>query len=305
MSQQVDTAFVREFNSNLRLLLQQDQAKLRGLVSEVPMNSEMMSTDQVGVVSMVPRTTRHADTPLVDTPHARRWMALTDYENADLVDTFDKVRLKVDPSSKYMAAQVAAMNRTYDQTVIAALGASALTGKAGTTSTALPSTQIIQATGTDVANSGGSATNLIVAKIRRAAMLLDDANVPTENRVFIAGAKQKQHLLRSTKITSSDYAAVKALVDGQVNTFLGFRFVWFGNAIVEMLPIASNVRDCFAFHRDGVEVGMGQMFGRIDQRPDKSYSWQIYTALSIAATRLEEARVVKVQCDETDAANPE
>lgn len=305
MSQQIDTAFVKEFNSNLRMLLQQEPSQLRGLVSEVPMNSEMMSTDQVGVVSMVERTTRHADTPLVETPHARRWMAMADYENADLVDTFDKVRLKVDPSSKYMTAQVAAMNRKYDQVVIAALGASALTGKAGTTSTSLPATQIIQATGIDTANSGGSSTNLTTGKIRRAEMLLSDSHVPSTNRVFIAGAKQKQHLLRSTKATSADYNSIRALVNGEIDTWLGFKFVWFGNAITEMLPVAANIRDCYAFHRDGIEVGMGQMVGRIDQRADKSYSWQIYTALSMAATRLEEGRVVKVQCDETDTVAPE
>jgi hypothetical protein len=301
MSTEITTAFVRQYDSDVKMLVQQAASKLRGAVVESKIEGELKATEQVGVVEMVARTARHADTPLVQTPHRRRWMATEDYEIADLVDTFDQVRLKIDPKGPYMRAQQRAVGRKIDQVIIAALAAASITGKAGTATTALPATQIIQATATETANSsGGASQNLNLIKLRRAKFILDDSSVEDEDRYFIAGASQKQNLLKSTAVKSADYNAVRALVNGEVDTFLGFKFIWFGNAVTTMLPVASNIRDCFAFHRDGVEMGLGQLITDIGQRRDKSLSWQIYAALSMAATRLEEARVLKVQCDETD-----
>jgi hypothetical protein len=306
MSTEINTAFVRQYGNDMKMLLQQADSKLRGRFSEIQVEGEMVSTEQIGVVDMVARTTQHADTPLVTTPHRRRWMAVEDYEIADLVDTFDQVRLKVDPAGKYMQAQKSAMGRKIDQVLITAMAAASITGKAGTATTALPATSIIQTTGGDSANSGVvTASNLTLGKLRRAAFIMDDNSVPDSGRVFIGGASQKQNLLRSTKVNSSDYAQIKALVNGEVNSFLGFDFIWFGNAVTTMLPVASNIRDCFACHRDGMELGIGQIVTDIGQRRDKSMSWQVYAALTVGATRLEEARVIKVQCDETDTAVPE
>ncbi len=72
MSTQVTTAFVQQFSSNIALLAQQRGSILRGAVREESVTGEKAFFDQVGSVAAVKRTTRHGDTPLVETPHSRR-----------------------------------------------------------------------------------------------------------------------------------------------------------------------------------------------------------------------------------------
>ncbi len=59
--------------------------------------------DQIGSATAALRTSRHADTPQMDTPHDRRRLSLADYEYADLVDDQDKVRMLIDPTSSMHA----------------------------------------------------------------------------------------------------------------------------------------------------------------------------------------------------------
>ena len=100
--------------------------------------------DQVGVTAAQLRTSRHGDTPQIDTPHSRRRLSLSDYEWADLVDDTDKVKMLIDPTSSYAKAAAAAMNRSLDDVIIDALNASAQTGVSGATGVALPSTQKVR-----------------------------------------------------------------------------------------------------------------------------------------------------------------
>jgi hypothetical protein len=63
----------------------------------------------------------NSDTPLMDTPHTRRMVTMTDYEYADLIDSQDKIRMLADPTSTYARAAAAAMGRAMDDVIIAAM----------------------------------------------------------------------------------------------------------------------------------------------------------------------------------------
>lgn len=87
----------------------------------------------------------------------------------------------------------------------------------------------------------------------------------------------------------------KALVQGEVNTFLGFEFI-----VSTRLAVASNIRTCFAWADGGIKLAVGKdSTSRIDERSDKSYSTQVYYCAQFGATRMEEASVVSVLCDES------
>ena len=86
---------------------------LRNAVDSESVNGEKAFFDQVGAASAVLRTSRHADTPLVETPHSRRMVTMADYEYADLIDDQDKVRLLADPTSTYSQAAAAAMGEQW------------------------------------------------------------------------------------------------------------------------------------------------------------------------------------------------
>ena len=141
MSIQITTSFVEQYSSNVTMLSQQMGSKLRGSVDVETINGKNAFFDQVGVTAAQIRTSRHGDTPQIDTPHSRRRLSLADYEWADLVDDVDKVRMLVDPTSSYAKAAAAAMNRSIDDVIITSMNAAANTGVAGGTSTDLPSTQ--------------------------------------------------------------------------------------------------------------------------------------------------------------------
>ena len=86
MSTQITTAFVNQFSANVQMLSQQMGSLLRNAVDTESVNGEKAFFDQVGQAAAVLRTSRHADTPLVETPHTRRMVTMSDYEYADLID---------------------------------------------------------------------------------------------------------------------------------------------------------------------------------------------------------------------------
>jgi|TARA_R110000772_G_scaffold13071_1_gene39057 hypothetical protein len=84
MSTQITTAFSQQFSTNVQLLSQQMGSILRAAVSEESVTGEKAFFDNVGSSAAVKRTSRHQDTPLVETPHDRRMVTLETYEWADL-----------------------------------------------------------------------------------------------------------------------------------------------------------------------------------------------------------------------------
>ena len=84
------------------------------------------------------------------------------------------------------------------------------------------------------------------------------------------------NLLGTTQVTSSDFNSVKALVQGEVDTFLGFKFI-----TSNRLAKGGNDRTCIAFAQDGITLAVGKdVSARIDERADKSYACLLYTSPS-------------------------
>ena len=253
MSVQIDTAFSQQFSANVQLLSQQTGSILRGGVSEEAVTGEKAFFDQVGAAAAVKRTSRHQDTPMVETPHSRRMVTMDSYEWADLIDDADKVRMLIDPTSTYARAAAAAMGRAMDDAIIEAATGTAKTGKSGGTSTSMLAAH-------QIAN--GSA-DLTLAKLIEAKKTLDLASVdPSIPRHIAVGPDQIEALLNSTTVTSSDFNTIKALVQGEINTFLGFQF-----HVSTRLAKSGNIRTCFAWAEDGIRDcllsrGLGDVYKR-------------------------------------------
>ena len=290
MSIQITTSFVEQYSSNVTMLSQQMGSKLRGSVDVENINGKNAFFDQVGVTAAQIRTSRHGDTPQIDTPHSRRRLSLADYEWADLVDDVDKVRMLVDPTSSYAKAAAAAMNRSIDDVIITAMNASASTGVAGGTSTALPSTQ---KTATSDQSDG-----LTIAKLLSAKKIMDNNDVdPSLKRYIVCGPQQISDLLGTTSVTSADFNTVRALSTGEVNSFLGFEFIM----STRLNKDATNTTDrlVFAYTEDAIKLGIGKdIAAKISERADKSYSTQVYYCMSLGAVRMEEKKVVQIPCHE-------
>ena len=286
MSIQITTAFVQQYSANIQMLSQQMGSLLRDKVRVESVVGKNAFFDQVGSVTAVLKTSRHSDTPQIDTPHSRRRVSLADYEFADLIDQQDKVRLLIDPTSSYAQAAAMAMGRAMDDVIIAAATGTAYTGETGS------GTESAQ---TAIAASVGTGTGLNITKLRTAKELLDKADVdPSIPRHVVCGPEQITNLLGTTEVTSSDFNTIKALVHGEVDSFLGFKFT-----TSTRLAKSGNDRTVIAFAQDGITLGIGKdISARIDERADKSYATQVYYCQSIGSTRMEQAKVVPITCTE-------
>ena len=284
MSSQITTAFVEQYSANIQMLSQQMGSLLRDAVRNESVVGKDAYFDQIGKVTAILKTSRHSDTPQIDTPHSRRRVSLADYEFADLIDQQDKVRLLIDPTSSYAKAAAYAMGRAMDDVIIAAALGSANTGVSGGTAVALPAGNIV------AANTGGTGMN--IAKLAAAKQILDAGDVdPSIKRHIVVSPAEIADLLNNTTVTSSDFNTIKALVQGEIDSFMGFKF-HVSNRLVD--NGAANTQ-CIAFAEDGILLGIGKdVTARIDERSDKSYATQVYYCQTIGATRMEEAKVVSV-----------
>lgn len=311
MSVQITTSMVKQYSANVFHLVQQKGSRLLPFVRRESINSEESFYDRIGTATARKKTSRHSDIVYDDTPHSRRRVISEDYYYSDLVDKEDKLRIIINPESEYAIAARNALGRAIDDEIILQALGTAYTGKEGSSSQTLPNTQKLAA-------HDGSTTSGVGLNVRtlRAVKKKFNANeAGDEDLYFCLSAEQLDDLLGETEVTSSDYAAVKALVHGDVDTFMGFKFIRSERLNALAATIAYNVSDgsvgagtgtapvgarrCFAWQKMGILLATAkEVSARIDEIPRKHYAKQIYACMAIGGTRMEEERVVEVLCKE-------
>lgn len=295
MSTQITTAMISQYKANVGFALQQKGSRLRPCVRNEVQAAEYDFYDEIGSVDAAEVLTRHADTPLMNTPHTRRRVSLRDFDWADLVDKPDKVRTLIDPASPYAQAAVWAMGRKMDDIILEAAFGSAWTGKTGATEVPFPASQDIDL---NYVESGAPAdSGLTIAKLRKAKEMLDAAEVdPDEERFIAPTAKQVTDLLRTTEVTSSDYNTVKALVEGKIDTFMGFKFIRTQRVLTEATATHRRV-PCWV--KSGILLAVSYDINvDIGPRRDKRNSIQVYVCMGLGATRMTEEKIVEIKCHE-------
>jgi hypothetical protein len=277
MSTQITTAMVEQYRSNVLMLSQQKGSKLRGTVRSEMVTGKNAFFERIGSVDMVDATSRHDDTPQIDTPHSRRRVSLTTSRWADLIDNADKVRTLIDPQSPYAMNAAWAAGRKMDAVLVAAARGNAYAGEAGATTVALPSAQKVAA----------ASAGLTIAKLLSAREIFGEADVDMDAGLSMwinpAGLTS---LLSQTETKSADYNTVKALVAGQLDTFCGFKFV-----VTNQVPAGYAI----GVQKNAMVLAIGaEPAVRISERADKNYSTQVFVEMDIGATRVEDAGVVEV-----------
>jgi hypothetical protein len=296
MSFDVDKALVQSYKRNIELKFQQEGSRLRQYVRNETQSAEFDFYDRITATEATEVTTRHGDTPLISTPHDRRRVALRDFDWADMIDKKDKIRMLADPTSSYTTNAVWALGRKMDDVIIEAAFGTSYTGKTGATAVTFASASEIAVNYVEAGSAADS--NLTVGKLRRARYLLDKAEVTTDSEydlVLVIDPSQVQAMLKTTEVTSSDYNTIKALVNGEIDTWMGFKWVKSNR-----LPVDSNnVRSCMAFERGGLLLATGaEVMVDVGPRRDKRNSVQVYVCGSFGASRMWEEKVLRIKCDE-------
>ncbi len=294
MSTQITTAFVQQYRANVEHLLQQKGSRLRPFVRVETQNAEFDFYDRIGATSAQEVTGRHQDTPLVNVPHDRRRVSLRDFDWAELIDRPDRIRLLIDPTSPYSQNASFALGRKMDEIILEAAFNSVSTGKTGSSTVTFPAAQQIAV---NFVESGAAANSgLTIGKLRKAKQMLDASETdPSDPRYIIVTAKQITDLLQTTEVTSADFNSVKALVQGDVNTFMGFEFVR-----TELVNTDANShRRVPCFTKSGMLLAVGQDINvDIGPRRDKRNSTQVYCSASFGAVRMNEEKVIEIKCAE-------
>lgn len=286
-----DVAFVRQYKDAITLLVQQKDSRLQGCVMvDSNWQGDRKYYEQYSTDTMVELTARYQDTPIQLPDHRRRMITARYFVSNTLEDPKDALQMLIDPKSTYMQAKQAAANRKKDDIIIAAFNATAYTGQEGTDSQAFDSANQVAVTyGSGATNSG-----MTKAKVLKAKRLLDAGEVDVEDRYAVVSAFQLADLLNTTEVASADFNTTKALVEGTLSYWMGFN--WKHS---ERLGTSSSNRLCYFWQKRAMQLALVKdATGRVDERPDKNYAWQVYLRLVLGATRLEEARIVEVACAE-------
>ena len=299
---QIDQHFVIAYENSWQLLLQQLDSRLKERVKLVTASGAAVRFNQLDKISMASVSTKNAATPTIDITMPSRWAYPTAYDVANIVDEFDEIFLGSvsNPTSEIMQSQVAAYNRTVDSIINTAATGSATQTASSTSGIQTTSSVAYDTTNQQIAVNrvpfGGTAVNsgLTIDKVRYAKYKLDKAEVPLEDRVLVISAAEIADLLSTTEVTNQLYNSVRALVDGTVDSFLGFKVIRY-----EGLGVASNIRTCFAYHKNALVLVDGGRKTYMDIRPDLSHGLAIRSTAVIGATRLLDAGVVTILTDTT------
>ena len=235
--------------------------------------------------------TRNADVNATDTQFERRAVDLVDYDDAKFINEFDKIKMLVDPMSPVVQAQSAQMGRQIDDIIIGAATGNMLTGKSGSTSVA-PQTAI--AVDSWAYGTGSGNANLTISKLIEAEAAFSNADVPMEDRCVVVDPINHAKLLATAEATSSDFVTGRNLETGEITGLVGFEII----RSTRLLSDGSGYKRCFAFQKTGMGLAIGKdATSRITIRDDKSgHPYQAYILMSMAATRLENSKVIEIKC---------
>lgn len=273
-----NAVYAQAYGANIMQLAQQNFAKLINTVYVKPnVRGKTFFQDQIGQWSMEVKGGRNTATPNNDPALARRMGTMVDYHDNRLLDRGDELRTISDPRSAYTIAAAKSLGRKIDEVIITAALAQAATGETG--STLVTNGNIIL----------GSAASMTLARIVAVKAQLDAQDVEMEDRYFVITPAALDNLLNTTAATSSDYNSIKALIRGEIDTWMGFKWIM----STRLAAVSASTLIGIAYQKYGICLAMAaQPLVRTDERSDLSYSWQVYYELNIGAVRLEESRVV-------------
>lgn len=283
MAQSITNAFVTLFDAEVKQAYQGESSLLGCVRLRQGVQGNTYKFPKLGKGSATARIPQTDVTPL-NVTYSQVTATMSDYNAAEYSDIFHQAKVNFDERQELVQVVSKAIGRRMDQLVLDGLDAASS-----------PST----VAKTVVTSGSAASSNLNVGKLIAAKKALDANNVPFDDRHIIVHANNLSGLLGDERAISGDFATVKALVAGEINTFLGFRFYVIGDRDEGGLPLSTNDRTCFAFHRSsiGMAVNMNQKT-EINYVPEKT-SFLVNSMFSAGAVAIDDEGIVKITCDES------
>lgn len=277
----IPEAYVKAYHANVVTQYVENGGKLMPIVGELHdgVIAETDHFDRYKEDDAQEKTTLYEQQSTNNPVISRRFVNLRDFYWNGWIDRQSRLRMLLEPESYYVRNAVNALRRKTDALIYSALRGSAWEGKANPTQVALPASQKIAAGG----------TGLTVSKVISAAQILNQNNVPFEDRYFIINAAGLDDLLRETQVTSRDFATIQALMTGQITFYMGFNWILYN------YPAEGGTHYAVACHKSAVGLARAQEPQvEVDRLPDRHYLVQVYAAHSLNAVRVQDEGVVEV-----------
>lgn len=229
----LSTVAIKQYSSEFLLQAQQIDRKFAGKTIEIyDLTGDDYTVKFAKQWAMKPRTAYHSTQPQQIPEYRKPVIPRLEFAANVPSDIFEQTKVNASEMRVQARQAVVALNRMQDQVIIDSLD---------TDSGSM--TEVEQT------------SNLTVDGLINVSKEFGTKNVENSQRIIVAHESQKASLLKQTKASSSDYASVKALVRGEINTFMGFTFVWFGDMEEGGLTKTTGVRKCYAFHYNGIAAG--------------------------------------------------
>ncbi len=311
----VDVAMVKMYSANVAHLVQQKESRLLPHCRRVTQNGEADFYDRLGKREAREKEGRNSKITFADPDHSRRRVTARDIYDAVLVDKEDKLRTIMNLNNEYTVAMGYAIGRKYDEKIIGFALGNAYGGKEGSEVVTLPTSQKLCAF--DGVSAAGVGLNPKTCRAVKKKFNQNEAVQKGQMIVWVLAAQQIDDLLGNTEVTSSDFNTVKALAQGDVNSWMGFLFertellgfttaattysVTDGSVGAGAGTVASGEgRRTFAFvPNSAILVAIGENTNTtIDRMPEYGNADLIQTHTNFGGTRMEEEQLMEIICKE-------
>ena len=317
--------YAQQFEDSFHILSQIEGAKIAPNMREESFtNAESIYYDQMGALTEDDRNTRYGRTNYKDYKTFRRRLTVEDKVLAVQIDKPDENKTLADIRNPNIMQFSEAWKRSKDIAGIKGALGTTYGGKNGTDANAFDWTNQLVPVGTG----STASTGLNVDKLRAAKKIIEVGNVDTENPMYqmhmAIAPQQLDDLLGTTEVTSIDYNSVRALVNGDVDTFLGIKFHktnllpymntagnaanldWAENStygyIAPTDTDTTDVRCPFLWAQNMVCVGYNTNYKfRAEELQEYNYNFGLFAEWGVGSMRQEEVGVVAVPCDQSPA----
>ena len=315
LSQGIPNWFVDEFHDDLYHVCQQTESKFKqaarveyGLIA-----AEDKAFDMMDAFTLTEKSGYSPDTPSIDPATQRRWVTTTPYHNSVPFDRDADLSIKLSPTGDFVTAFKRAINRKFDDIVLACFEGTVYSGRRrGSTITWASQDGNIkytaENTGRTIAyncssgNCSAADTGMTTEKIELAheywAFNDVDDNIP---KWCAISPRQATNLWGQEQYVNRDYSSGEPLMTGYIRrNWMGIN--WIVSSKITLgssndVDAGADVYECWAWAQDGIILGIAdELTIEITTLPTKSYAQQVYVHMNAGAMRMDEDKIIKIEC---------
>ncbi len=284
MSKNLTNAAVIEFDAEVKHEYQGMKTLRQAVSLRTGFVGESYRFTRMGKGIANQKATQANVTPM-DIEHARQTATMQNWNAPEFTDIFDQAEVNFDERTELAQTIAKAIGRREDQLVIDALAAVTFV----TTNDQDP----------DTGFSSTVATNFTVTELRRASRHLNEIEADMSDRHISLQPSALDSLLGTTQVTSADFNSIRALVNGEVDSFMGFKFHMIGIRAEGGLPGVTTAEQAFLWHRQAIGLAINIDLQTTIDWVAQTTSWLANGVFKAGSVAREPQGIIRIIYDET------